>query len=126
MLHTHPTLSKPSANGSGPAPGQDTVGGDPDQGAGVSWQAQGAVLRLLVDQKVDRPGELTAVGEDIGAAIDDDVTEPGPLLVVLVDDQRDPRILLDVTQAPELPRPLGLGVDGGVEAGAIEDVAHGD
>src|SRR6266542_2635265 len=120
-----PASSKEGANHSAPAPGEYAVRGDADHGARRSRQAEVVVLGILGEQQIDRPGELVALAQDLGAAVNDDVAKPRPLLVILVDDQRDPGVLGDVAQPAEITCALGLGIDGGVDPRAVEGVAPG-
>src|SRR5205807_10134906 len=86
------------------------------------------VLRVLRGQQVERAGVLGTGREHLGAALDEDVAEPPPVLVPVVDQHGDPRVLLDVADPLERPpaRSLGFVVDGRVPVGAVEGVADRD
>src|ERR1700675_1371214 len=110
---------------SSPPPVEDAGRRDPDERAGFSGEMERAVLGVLGDEEVDGPREFGAAGQDVRPALEDDVTETRPLLVVFVDDERDGRVVGDVAEATEVTRALGLGVDGGVDPLAVEGVADG-
>src|SRR5437899_1270004 len=63
-----PMLSKAGANNSAPTPGEHAVGGDADHGARRSRQAEVVVLGILGEQQINRPGELIALAQNLGAA----------------------------------------------------------
>ena len=72
--------------------------------------------------------EFVAPGEDGSRAFHDHVAQPAPVLVVVVDDEGDVRILRDVADAPQGTGriALGLGVDGGIDDVVSEGKADGD
>ena len=69
-----------------------------------------------------------AFGQNLGAAADENIGEAPPILVVVVDDQGDTRVLANVSQPLQLIRrdTLGLLIDGRIEALAVEDETDGD
>src|SRR6266536_3784469 len=56
-----------------------------------------------------------------------DIAQARPIIVILINDQRDFRPHLDVASAPQLPRgnTLGLLVQWSIEARAIKGIADG-
>jgi hypothetical protein len=77
---------------------------------------------LLVVRGEDVQGMLPgrAFLDDAGRAVDADPPEPVPVLLVVVGEQRDPRILADVADPAEVGRGLRLVIDRDVDLGAVD------
>ena len=106
----------------------DVLYREADQGA--LFQGMDGVLRVTGSERGDRAGGFVGVpcvGEqDLGAAAEHDPPELGPVIVVVVDQQRGLRVLFDVAEAADSGGGLGLLVDGDVGGGTAEGEDDGD
>ena len=95
---------------------------------GSGLEPHRAVLRIPLAQRGLRPVVLVTGIEDLGAATQHHPCQPGPFLVVSVDDDGDAGVLFDVAKPLHAPYAgaLRLLVDGHIEVVANDRVAHRD
>lgn len=79
-----------------------------------------SISRIPPREKLDCAMGLGVVGDDASRAVGAHPPEPGPVLLVMIDEHRDGGIRGDVLQALEIRGALGFGVDREVQLVAIE------
>jgi len=84
------------------------------------------VLSVLGGEKAQSPFSLSALVEDPAPSVNPNPPQVGPVVLVMVDEERDGAIGPDVLEPTQIERRLGLGVDGRVHGAGMENEATRD
>lgn len=106
----------------------DLFDGEADEGA--MFEVVVGVLGVAVAEGGDCGGGFGGVAgfgvEDLGGAAEEDPPEFGPVVAVLVDEERGSGVFPDVTEAADFGGGFGFLVDGDVEGSGVEGEDDGD